>query len=100
MFAYETPLDVSFLFQINDTLRSHAELFYAPRHPQTSPDIDENRPMLDQVLEHDLMLHYPYQSIRPFLRMLQEAARDPRVTSIRMTLYRLARDSKVVESLV
>ena len=100
VFAYDTPLDVSFLFQINDTLRSHAELFYAPRHPQATQAIDENRPMLDQVLEKDILLHYPYQSIRPFLRMLQEAARDPRVTSIRMTLYRLARDSKVVESLV
>ena len=100
VFEYDTPLDVSFLFQINDTLRSHAELFYAPRHPQPSPDIDERQPVLDQVLDHDIMLHYPYQSIRPFLRMLQEAAHDPRVTCIRMTLYRLARDSKVVESLV
>ena len=100
VFEYDTPLDVSYLFTINDTLRSHAELFYAPRHPQVSPDIDPFRPMLDQVLEHDIMLHYPYQSIRPFLRMLQEAAHDPRVTCIRMTLYRLARDSKVVESLV
>ena len=100
VFEYDTPLDVSFLFGIQDYLRSHAELFYAPRHPQKSPDLDENRPIMDQILEKDVLLHYPYQSIRPFLRMLTQAARDPRVTTIRMTLYRLARDSKVVEALV
>lgn len=100
VYRYEAPLEMSFLFELSDSLRNHAELFYAPRHPQTSPDVDENRTMIDQVMEHDIMLHYPYQSIRPFLRMLQEAARDPKVSAIRMTLYRLARDSKVVESLV
>ena len=55
---------------------------------------------MEQILEKDVLLHYPYQSIRPFLRMLSEAANDPQVVSIRMTLYRLARDSKVVEALV
>ncbi len=100
VFSYDTPLDVSFLFRLCDTLRNHAELFYAPRHPQASPDLPEGRPVMDVVAEKDVLLHYPYQSIRPFLRMLQEAAHDPSVSSIQMTLYRLARDSKVVESLV
>ena len=100
VYEYDTPLDVSFLFGIQDHLRAHAELFYAPRHPQKSPDIDENRPIMDQIADHDVLLHYPYQSIRPFLSMLHQAAHDPQVTSIRMTLYRLARDSKVVEALV
>ncbi len=100
VYEYDTPLDVSFLFGIEDHLRSHAELFYAPRHPQKTPDIDMNRPIMDQIAEKDVLLHYPYQSIRPFLNMLTEAAHDPQVTSIRMTLYRLARDSKVVEALV
>ena len=100
VYEYDTPLDVSFLFGIQDNLRSHAELFYAPRHPQKSPDLDERKPIMDQVAEKDVLLHYPYQSIRPFLNMLTQAAHDPTVTSIRMTLYRLARDSKVVEALV
>ena len=100
VYEYDTPLDVSFLFGIQDTLRSHAELFYAPRHPQKTPDLDMQRPIMDQIAEKDVLLHYPYQSIRPFLNMLTEAAHDPTVTSIRMTLYRLARDSKVVEALV
>ena len=100
VYEYDTPLDVSFLFGIQDNLRSHAELFYAPRHPQKTPDLDIGRPILDQIAEKDVLLHYPYQSIRPFLNMLTQAAHDPQVTSIRMTLYRLARDSKVVEALV
>ena len=100
VFLYDTPLDVSFFSGICDQLRSRAELFYAPRHPMKSPDFDESRSILDQIEEGDKMLHYPYQSIRPFLMMLNEAAHDPSVISIKMTLYRLASDSKVVESLV
>ena len=100
VFEYDTPLDVSFLFGIEDKLRTHAELFYAPRHPQMTPDLDPARPVMDQVAEKDVLLHYPYQSIQPFLRMLSEAAHDPTVVSIKMTLYRLARNSKVVEALV
>lgn len=100
VFEYDSPLDLDFLGQARDSLRAHSELFYAPRHPQDSPDVDPDRPMMDQIAEKDILLHYPYQSIRPFLRMLAEAARDPAVVSIKMTLYRLARDSKVVESLV
>ena len=100
VYEYDTPLDVSFLFGIQDHLRSHAELFYAPRHPQKTPELDITRPIMDQVAQKDVLLHYPYQSIRPFLNMLTQAAHDPSVTAIRMTLYRLARDSKVVEALV
>lgn len=100
VYEYDSPVDFSFLFQIEDRLRGHAELFYAPRHPQASPELDPARPMLDQIAEKDVLLHYPYHSIRPFLRMLTEAAHDPSVVSIKMTLYRLARDSKIVEALV
>ena len=100
VFEYDSPLDMSFFGILQDGLRSHADLFYAPRHPQNSPDIDLKRSVISQIEEHDVLLHYPYQSIRPFLRLLGEAAHDPEVVSIRMTLYRLARDSKVVESLV
>lgn len=100
VYEYDSPVDFSFLFQIEDRLRGHAELFYAPRHPQATPELDPARPMLDQIAEKDVLLHYPYHSIRPFLRMLTEAAHDPSVVSIKMTLYRLARDSKIVEALV
>lgn len=100
VFEYDSPLDHSFLFQINDKLRSHTDLFYAPRHPQASPSLDESKPVIPQIIAEDKLLHYPYESIRPFLQLLNEAARDPDVVSIKMTLYRLANHSKVVDALV
>ena len=100
VFEYDSPLDHSFLFRIEDQLRSHTDLFFAPRHPQPSPALDESQPIIPQIMEEDKLLHYPYESIRPFLQLLNEAARDPDVVSIKMTLYRLANHSKVVDALV
>lgn len=98
-FRSESPLDVSFIFQIQDLLRMHSELFYEKRVPQKSPDFRENISILEQIKEEDKLLSYPYESIRPFLKMLTEAAEDERVISIKMTLYRLAKQSEVVEAL-
>ena len=95
-----SPLDLSFVFKIQDILRNKPELFFEKRMPQPSPSIDRLSPIIPQILKKDVLLSYPYESIRPFLDMLHEAARDPKVLSIRMTLYRLAKNSKVVEALV
>ncbi len=100
VFEYDSPLDHSFLFQIEDQLRSHTDLFFAPRHPQPSPALDERKPIIPQIMQEDKLLHYPYESIRPFLQLLHEAACDPDVVSIKMTLYRLANHSKVADALV
>ena len=100
VFEYDSPLEHSFLFQIEDQLRSHTDLFFAPRHPQPSPALDERKPIIPQIMQEDKLLHYPYESIRPFLQLLHEAACDPDVVSIKMTLYRLANHSKVVDALV
>lgn len=99
VFLNQAPLDLSFLFQIEDILRKDANLVYQRRVPQPSPMLESNEHIIPQILDHDVLLSYPYESIKPFLQMLQEAARDPEVISIRMTLYRLARNSKVVEAL-
>lgn len=100
IFKLHSPLDLSFVFEIQDFLRHKPELFFDKRVPQKSPALDETKALLPQVLEKDKMLHYPYESIRPFLNLLHEAANDPEVVSIKMTLYRLAKHSKVVEYLV
>jgi len=100
VFRANTPLDLSFLFQIQDILRQKSELFYQRRIPQRSPMFDSDRPVLEQIKERDKLLSYPYESMKPFLTMLQEAANDDSVVSIKMTLYRVARQSKVVESLI
>ena len=100
IFKSKSPLDLSFVFDIQDILRHKAELFFERRIPQRSPMLDETKPLLPQIIEEDKLLSYPYESIRPFLNMLSEAANDPNVVSIKMTLYRLAKHSKVVEALV
>ncbi len=100
LFKTETPLDLSFVFDIQDVLRHDDSLFFGKRVPQRSAELVETKPLLPQILEKDKLLSYPYESIRPFLNMLDEAANDPNVVSIKMTLYRLAKHSKVVEALV
>lgn len=99
VFQNATPLDLSFLFKIQDFLRQRSELFYGRRIPQKSPAFVSGKPILAQIAQKDKLLSYPYESMRPFLEMLTEAANDDRVVSIKMTLYRVAKQSKVVEAL-
>ena len=99
VFRSEAPLDVSFVFQLQDLLRRNTELFYEKRVPQKSPEFKDGQIILQQITEEDKLLSYPYDSIRPFLKMLTEAAEDDSVISIKMTLYRLAKQSKVIEAL-
>ena len=100
VFRGDTPLDLSFVFQIQDGLRKKTELFYEKRIPQKSPQFNTTEPILDQIAKKDRFLSYPYESIKPFLTMLHEAANDKAVVSIKMTLYRVAKQSKVVEALI
>ena len=99
VFRSEAPLDVSFVFQVQDLLRRNTELFYEKHVPQKSPEFKDGQSILQQITQEDKLLSYPYDSIRPFLKMLTEAAEDDSVISIKMTLYRLAKQSKVIEAL-
>lgn len=100
LFACGVPLDWSFAGAVRDLLRDRSELFYPRRVPQNSPNVDPLASMTEQIRRRDLMLSYPYESVRPLLRLLQEAGQDPEVVSIKMTLYRVAHNSKIVEALV
>ena len=100
VFRGDIPLDLSFVFQIQDGLRKRTELFYEKRIPQKSPMFNSHEPILDQIAKKDRFLSYPYESIKPFLTMLHEVANDEDVVSIKMTLYRVAKQSKVVEALI
>ena len=99
VFRSEAPLDLSFIFTIQDHLRMNPELFYERRVPQKSAAFRDGESIIKQIEQEDKLLSYPYESIRPFLRMLNEAAEDDNVISIKMTLYRLAKQSKIVEAL-
>lgn len=100
VFISSTPLDLSFVFQIQDLLRKNTELYFPKRTPQRSDQFQDGKSIIEQIREEDKLLSYPYESIRPFLHLLTEAAEDPDVISIKMTLYRVAKQSKVVEALI
>ena len=100
VFMSSTPLDLSFVFQIQDLLRKNPELYFPKRTPQKSDQFQDGKRIIAQIKEEDKLLSYPYESIRPFLHLLTEAAEDPDVISIKMTLYRVAKQSKVVEALI
>ena len=100
VFMSSTPLDLSFVFQIQDLLRKNTELYFPKRTPQKSDQFRDGKSIIEQIKEEDKLLSYPYESIRPFLHLLTEAAEDPDVISIKMTLYRVAKQSKVVETLI
>jgi polyphosphate kinase len=91
---------MSFMFDIQDMLRHEKDLFFEKRIPQKPACLDDTKPLIPQILEKDKLLSYPYENIRPFLDLLREAANDPDVVSIKMTLYRLAKHSQVVSALV
>ena len=100
VFRYTSPLDLSFLFQLQDVLRQRTELFYPKRFPQRSPQFISREPILPQIRQKDKLLAYPFDSMKPFLSMLREAAADDKVVSIKMTLYRVAKQSEVVAALI
>ena len=96
----ESPLELSFVFGLHDALRNNKNLFYE-RHIQKNPSwYVSGKPVISQVEEADRFISYPYESMQPFIRMLQEAGEDEKVVSIKMTLYRVAKNSQIVESLI
>ena len=99
VFAQKSPLDLSFFYKLTSKMEAdgHPELFYPAARPMLPPpDYD----LAAEVEKHDVLLSYPYQSIRPFIAMLKKAAQDPAVISIKMTLYRMARESQIVQALM
>lgn len=100
VFHSEAPLKLSFIFKVRDMLRHNKELFFKRRVPQKPADIEPSMSMISQIEQKDRFLSFPYESIKPFLKLLREASIDSNVVSIKMTLYRVATNSKVVEALI
>ncbi len=100
IFYSEAPLDLSFYEDVSDLLWNRKELFYPKYTPRYPADIDPRESLIEQVEERDRLLFYPFESMDPFLQLLNEAAEDPDVISIKMTLYRVAKHSKVIDTLI
>ena len=99
VFSQKSPLDLSFFYKLTGKMEAdgHPELFYPSARPMLPPPEYD---LAAEVQKHDVLLSYPYQSIRPFIAMLKKAAQDPDVISIKMTLYRMARESQIVQALM
>ncbi len=99
IFTSSAPLDLSFAFILKNSFDG-SSMCYAPFTSQKSPYISDKLSICEQVKKKDILLHYPYESITPFIRMLNEAASDPDVISVKITLYRLAKNSKIIQALI
>lgn len=101
-FHVDRPLDLGYVYGLEAKIPdwAHAECVFAPFEPQPSPMVDLSRPMRPQVEDHDVLLTYPYESMRPLLRLLREASADDSCIQIKVTLYRVAKSSHLCESLI
>ena len=99
VFKQTAPLSMGFISVLEKRLEKQAELFFDPLTPQKSSEILPDVPLIDQIKQHDILLNYPYENINHFINLLEEAAVNPNVSSIKITLYRVARDSKIINAL-
>jgi polyphosphate kinase len=99
-FLLGTPLDFSFIGELEEKLKDNEALFYEKLSPRQALTADPNEKILKQLDARDILLCYPYESISTFIKLLEEAANDSDVVSIKITLYRVARDSKVINALI
>lgn len=104
VFLSRVPLDLSFVFAIQNYLRMQGtakeNLFYQKRSPRMTPQLNDKQSLIAQIEQKDVLLSYPFENIKSFTNLLYEAARNDSVVSIKMTLYRLAVRSQVVDALV
>lgn len=101
IFVDTCPLDIRYVFRLTDELPRElsARLLYPPYHPRWAEDLRSEQPIMAQVQQKDRLLFYPYDSVEPFLRLLNEAAEHPQVLSIKITIYRMASSSKIAQAL-
>ncbi len=98
----EMPTILSFVSDLRDQLTDERfrSLFFPPLVPQISASVDVSKKIIPQIQKKDILLSYPYEDIKSFIRLLDEAATNPNVMSIKITLYRMARNSKIIDALV
>ena len=102
VFVRNVPLDLSYVYGLEERIpeKHHRELTNEPVEPQASPMADLTKPMREQIEDHDILLFYPYESMSPLLNLLREASQDDDCISIKITLYRVAKQSHLCESLI
>lgn len=100
IFRTKMPMKLDYMFSIAGNLPESMKkaLVYEPFSPQKSAHVQDGN-MLKQVKKNDILLFYPYESMDPFLKLIKDAAADPNVMTIKITIYRLAKKARLVEYL-
>ena len=100
IYRTKMPMKLDYIFSIMDKVPASLKrsLIDEPFTPQPSRYLTDGK-VIPQVKKKDILLSYPYESMDPFLRMIKEAAYDPTVLTIRITIYRLAKKARLVEYL-
>jgi polyphosphate kinase len=102
-FFSETPLDINYVYALEEHLEpdfgNNSALFYTPLIPQYRRNFNPLKPITEEAERHDIFLSFPYYSIKPFLKLLEEAAEDDDTMSIKITLYRLSNNSEIINLL-
>ena len=100
-FVTSVPLDMGYAWGLSGMIDSEParEITNEPFTPQWPACFDKKRPIMEQVAERDALLMYPYESMDPFLKLIKDAAADPNVMTIKITIYRLAKKARLVEYL-
>lgn len=101
IFVDSTPLNMGYVFKLVGDLPKElsTRLLYPTYRPRWAEDLKHDQPIMPQVQKKDRLLFYPFDSVDPFLRLLNEAADNPHVLSIKITIYRLASSSKIAQTL-
>jgi polyphosphate kinase len=97
----KAPINLSkFYTQIENDFKNIVSKYQYPKHePQYPIDLVADKPMIEQIRQKDVLLFFPYHSFTPFLDLIKQAANDPRVKSIKITIYRLSKNSRLVDYL-
>lgn len=101
VFVDKCPLNMRYVFRLIGALPKELSmrLQYPAHHPRWTEDLRRDQPMISQIRQRDRLLFYPYDSVDPFLHLLNEAAENPKVLSIKITIYRMASSSKIAQAL-
>lgn len=102
IFVTKSPVRAGFFFKLVGEMPEELKKNFMdpPFEPQNSYMVNPNLPMIGQIEEKDIFLSYPYESMDPIIKLLNEAAEDDSVVSIKITLYRIAEDSKIAQALI
>lgn len=100
VFTNKAPFDLSYVFELKAKFNFRKDLLYNVHIPKIASDLNGCLSVMSEVMNKDIMLYYPFDSVESFISLINEAAEDPEVVSIKMTIYRVVKGSKVVSALV